>query len=767
MTQIIEVFQRLDIGVRRAYCLRINTGVHPYFLGSFYVIARGGELVEKGSDLYGRLQRELYNTQILSVARETYRHFVTKGVMTGEDASLTNALIAFCHTSLAHAQPDRYDLETVRGAFQSDPGMAVKLIDIFKKKFDPDSQDRAEAYEKAFDETLKALNDYNTGQKYLDEIRKTIFKACLIFIRRTLKTNSFVPEKHALAFRLDPLYLTDLGPEFTEGLAQEKPFRITFFFGRRGVGYHIGFSDIARGGWRTIICRSKDEYLTNSNTLFREVFVLAHTQHLKNKDIYEGGSKMVVILDTEGFDSSEDITQLLYKVQYGFLNAFLDIFVTEKGRAANPRVIDYYGEDEPIELGPDENMHDNMIELIARQAVSRGYLLGIGIMSSKRIGINHKEYGVTSRGVVKFAEIAMKEIGLDIYQDPFTVRMTGGPNGDVAGNSMKFLLDRCPQVKVLGVVDGTAGIYDPEGIDREELGRLVLQNDLDYFNPERLHPGGSILFRGSCRQDGLRALYRKVVCSGSGLEETMITVDEFQRELEDLIFKVSTDLFLPCGGRPETIDRSNWDKLFKEDGTATTRVITEGANSFITPDAREEIQKRGVVVLRDSSANKCGVISSSYEIIANLIMTEKEFLAHKESYVQDVLDILERRAEEEANLIFKRYRERNGDELYTDISRAISTEINDHYSKMFSFFQARPELLDQPLFERVILNHLPAFVRESPKFRKRIAAFPPKIKYAILAGEIASHLVYHGGWEMDFENRLMGYVKEQFAQKKG
>ena len=148
-------------------------------------------------------------------------------------------------------------------------------------------------------------------------------------------------------------------------------------------------------------------------------------------------------------------------------------------------------------------------------------------------------------------------------------------------------------------------------------------------------------------------------------------------------------------------------------------------------------------------------------------MTEKEFLAHKESYVQDVLDILERRAEEEANLIFKRYRERNGDELYTDISRAISTEINDHYSKMFSFFQARPELLDQPLFERVILNHLPAFVRESPKFRKRIAAFPPKIKYAILAGEIASHLVYHGGWEMDFENRLMGYVKEQFAQKKG
>jgi len=97
-------------------------------------------------------------------------------------------------------------------------------------------------------------------------------------------------------------------------------------------------------------------------------------------------------------------------------------------------------------------------------------------------------------------------------------------------------------------------------------------------------------------------------------------------------------------------------------------VITEGANSFITPAARSEIQKKGVIVLRDASANKCGVISSSYEIIANLLMTAKEFLAHKEAYVQDVLAILEKRAEEEANLIFRRYREADGKLFYTDIS---------------------------------------------------------------------------------------------------
>jgi len=177
-----------------------------------------------------------------------------------------------------------------------------------------------------------------------------------------------------------------------------------------------------------------------ANTVFRENYVLAHTQHLKNKDIYEGGSKLVVVVNAPDAETKEEMTQALHKVQYGFTNAFLDIFLTEGGRAKDPRVVDYYGEDEPIELGPDENMHDEMIETIAELSRRRGYVLGIGIMSSKRVGINHKAYGVTSTGLVKFAEITMRELGVDIRRDAFTVKFTGGPNGDVAGNSMRLLL---------------------------------------------------------------------------------------------------------------------------------------------------------------------------------------------------------------------------------------------------------------------------------------------------------------------------------------
>ena len=762
LTQVSEIFQRLGIGVRRSYCLIISTGVHPYFLGNFYVLTQDGKLVEKGSDLFRKLQNELYNTQILSTSSVSYTDFVTNRILPGEEASLINAFAALCHTLLAHKEPDRFDESVVTTAFHSNPDITLRLIRLFKTRFDPDIPEREGLYQKERKEALEVIEGYNTGHRYLDEVRRTIFRTCLFFIQRTLKTNFFVPEKHALAFRLDPEILGDLGSAFTSDLPQGRPFRITFFFSRHAVGYHIGFSDIARGGWRTIICKTPDECTTNTNSLFKEVYVLAHTQHLKNKDIYEGGSKLTVVVDAVGLDSPTLVTQRLYKVQYGILNAFLDLFVTRNGRAKHPNVVDYYGEDEPIELGPDENMSDPMIEFIARQSVKRGYILGIGIMSSKEIGINHKEYGVTSRGVIKFAEVAMREIGIDIRRDSFSVRFTGGPNGDVAGNSMRLLLERCPKARVLSIVDGTAGLYDPEGAERAELRRIVLKQDLDHFRPEALHPGGFMLFRAGRRQDGLRDLYRKAIRGQKGVEETWITVDEFYKEMDELLFTVSTDLFLPCGGRPETIDGNNWHRLLDSGGNPTLRVITEGANSFITPAARSEIQKKGVIVLRDASANKCGVISSSYEIIANLLMTAKEFLAHKEAYVQDVLAILEKRAEEEANLIFRRYREADGKLFYTDISNAISGEINDHYAKLFTYFQSRPDLCDHPLFAKVLLNHLPALIRENATFKGRVKRIPQKIKHAILSSEIATRVVYHGGWEMDFEGRLKEFVKENF-----
>ena len=761
LLQVLEVFNRLDVGIRRAYCQTISNGVHPYFLGSFLVISRRGEDISPESELAARLKRELCTTQILSTSSLAYRNYVVHGLISGEDAALVNAFISFCHTSLAHGQPERFGLEDVQSAFYDHPEMAQLLIRLFRVRFAPDLAGREQLYADALTDAQNAVAGYNTGHRWLDDIRRAVYRCCLLQITHTLKTNFLVVEKQALAFRLDPGYLRLLGREFTADLPETLPFRVTFFFSRFGAGYHVGFSDIARGGWRTVIARSADDYITSANTIFREVYVLAHTQQLKNKDIYEGGSKLAVVLDASDLEEAGSDAEKfrLYKLQYGITNAFLDIFITENGRVKDRRVVDYYGDDEPIEIGPDENMHDDMIEVIAALSKKRGYILGVGIMSSKRFGINHKEYGVTSAGVVTFAEITMAEAaGIDMRRDRFSLKMTGGPNGDVAGNSLRIMLERCPKVQIRLILDGTAALYDPNGISHDELRRIVLAYDLDAFNPDFLGEGGCIVYRTGRRLEGLKESHRKVMRTADGVVEEWLDIDDFNRLYNSLIFTVKADLFIPAGGRPETIDDQNWRLFLDENGMPTSGVIVEGANSYITPEARILLQKSGVVLMRDASANKCGVISSSYEIIANLLLSEREFMEQKERYAGDVLAILEKRAADEARLILRRRRESGGTLLYSEISETISQNINRLYSQLFDFFSARQELCLQSPFRQAILSHLPRMLRESVTYRKRIRKLPQKYLCAILAAEIGSSLIYSGSRDADFEDMIRRHL---------
>ena len=746
LTQILEVFQRLEIGVRRAYLLSVTNGLTPYDLATFYVKPRDKSELNEANPLFTNLKLELFSTQITSTTDLSYANLIKTGIMSGPDSTLISAFIGFCHANLAHNAPDVYERGSIIRAFHHVPSISIQLVELFYARFDPSLTNREAAYATKLESVSELVENFNSGRRILDDLRRVVFRCALLFVKNCLKTNFFVIEKHALSFRLDPHYLEELGPEFTEDLPHQRPFRITFFSGRRGNGFHIGFSDIARGGWRTIITQSSDDYANNASTLFKENYVLAHTQHLKNKDIYEGGSKMVAILNIDPRTTPEQRDQYLYKVQHAFANAFLDLFVTDKnGRAKDPRVVDYYGQEEPIELGPDENMHNIMIERLAELAERRGYLLGKGIMSSKKIGINHKEYGVTSIGVIRFAEVTMQEMGIDMHTSAFSVKFTGGPNGDVAGNGMRLLLERCPQVAIKLIVDGTGALFDPEGLDKDALSAIVLKADIEAYDAAALHVGGFILYRMKTKKEGISNVYKKLTMTESGLEEEWISTDQFYNAFNSILFTVETDLFIPAGGRPETIDETNVDRYFNAEGKPSAKVIVEGANSFITPAARTILQQRGVVIMRDASANKCGVISSSYEIIANLVFTDEEFLANKDEYVSDVIDILNQMAEIEARSVIRKYRELDGSETYTEISSMLSKEINDHYARMFDYFQANPEQLTLPKQQQAMLAHMPKFIQNSDVFGPRIQThLPEKVKYAILASKLASGLVYAG-----------------------
>lgn len=86
-------------------------------------------------------------------------------------------------------------------------------------------------------------------------------------------------------------------------------------------------------------------------------------------------------------------------------------------------------------------------------------------------------------------------------------------------------------------------------------------------------------------------------------------------------------MFVPCGGRPESIDFSSAPRLIT-DGKPSIPYIVEGANLFITQEAKLRLEKAGTIVFKDASTNKGGVTSSSLEVLASLSFDEAGFIEH-------------------------------------------------------------------------------------------------------------------------------------------
>src|SRR6266511_171640 len=142
------------------------------------------------------------------------------------------------------------------------------------------------------------------------------------------------------------------------------------------------------------------------------------------------------------------------------------------------------------------------------------------------------------------------------------------------------------------------------------------------------------------------------------VDETNVTLPSGKIVYNGMIFRNTFhlrdgrpfDLFVPCGGRPESIDLSTVNKLII-DGKCTIPYIVEGANLFITQDAKLRLEKAGCILFKDASANKGGVTSSSLEVLAALSFDDEGFIENMcvkengsvppfyEAYVKQVQEI--------------------------------------------------------------------------------------------------------------------------------
>ena len=564
-------------------------------------------------------------------------------------------------------------------------------------------------------------------EKTNNEHELHVMLSFLTFNQHVLKTNFYQVTKTAISFRLDPSFLP--AEEYPDPL-----YGMFFVIGAEFRGTHLRFRDVARGGIRIVKSRSREAYSMNVRGLLDENYALASTQQKKNKDIPEGGAKGVILLDADRQDRGP-------AAFHKYIDALIDLLLEGRTPGIKDRIVDLYGKEEILFCGPDENTA-GLVDWATEHARKRGapWWKSFFTGKSKRLGgIPHDVYGMTSLSVRQYVEGVYEKLGWK--EEDVTKIQTGGPDGDLGSN--EILLGK---EKYVAIIDGAGVLHDPNGLDRTELVRLAkARKMIDAYD-------------APLTKEGYRVLVDDVnVTLPSG--EVVANGTNFRNTAHLRFFgagrggATSADMFVPCGGRPEAINISNVQELI-DPATKKARIpaLVEGANLFVTQDAKLVLERAGCMVFKDASTNKGGVTSSSLEVLASLSFDDASFTKHMcvdpktgveppfyAAYVAQVQSIIKTNARMEFEAI-----EREHDVDGTPRSIA-SNKLSEAIVQLQEEMASSSLWEDVRLREKVLNLAFPALLRDEIGLATLLERVPESYVRAIFGCYLASRFVYRYG----------------------
>lgn len=752
---------------------RVNaTYIDPYGTDTILIMALGINGKEnrpawENADIQDFV-KELVTAKYFSYFDTIGSVFVLPKLLSGNEGNFLRTVLDFVHQILVTIDMHLYSRQNCEEALCRHPELTKLIVDAFDAKFNPKNSD-LHRFNKIKEEFYFLISKLDTGNEVNDQRRKSVLQQGMVFVDNTLKTNVYQNNKSAFAYRLKPAVFNHNIEKFPE-----LPFGLFFIVNKDFFSFHVRFADLARGGVRTIFTDQIERAQTERNHVLTECYNLALTQDKKNKDIPEGGAKAVIFINpfekhkqelpilinelkNAGFSDTEieerfakyqadQKLEHLYTCQRAFVRNLLTLVNCEdSGKLIAKNIIDYWNKPEYLYLGPDENMHDSMIEWIARYSVSQNYKpLSAFISGKPDVGINHKHYGVTSLGVNIYMIEALKYLGIDPYKEEFTVKISGGPDGDVAGNQIKNLYqDFKKTAKILAITDISGTIRDPQGLNLEELNKLVHEGKpIKYYPAEKLSEEGFLLDKETKKEVSKYAQLTllKRISQGKVLHE-WISGNEMNQIFRTNVHQVISDVFIPAGGRPKTLNKDNFTEFLDLEGNPTSKIIVEGANLYLTQEARTELESLGVLIIKDSSANKTGVICSSFEILSGLTLHDAEFLRVKKKLIPEILQILKEKASDEALLLIETHKKTH--KKLTEISNEISSKINFFFHQLFDYLLPLDLTQESPLIQ-CYFQYCPPLLRSFYQ-KELMQNVPDNHKKAIIATYLASRLVYKRG----------------------
>jgi len=293
---------------------------------------------------------------------------------------------------------------------------------------------------------------------------------------------------------------------------------------------------------------------------------------------------------------------------------------------------------------------------------------------------------------------------------------------------------------------------------KDELQRLARKRAMiSQFDTSRLSGDG---YRVLCEDSNVQLPSGEVVVNGTTFRNTY--------HLRDTGL---TDMFVPCGGRPESVSLISVNKVIK-DGKSLIPYLVEGANLFVTQEAKLRLEAAGCILIKDASANKGGVTSSSLEVLASLSFDDAGFRenmcyrpngeapAFYRAYVKEVQDKICENARLEFEALWREHEE-------TGIARAIiSDRLSVAITDLDEKLQGSDLWRDEKIRKAILRDALPKLLLDKIGLETIIERVPDAYLRAIFGSFLASRFVYEFGSQpsqfafYDFMSKRTAQIQE-------
>ncbi len=499
-----------------------------------------------------------------------------------------------------------YEQEMMAATLLAHPQTTQLMAELFVTRHDPDLKgDR----HKLMARLLAKITQEIESITVLEEDR--IIRRYLNLIESSLRTNYF---QRNLDSTVKPYLSIKFDSRAIEFMPLPKPQYEVFVYSPRVEAIHLRAGKVARGGIR---------WSDRRDDFRNEILGLMKAQVVKNTVIVPVGSKggFIVKQPPQDADKLQAEGIACYRL---FIRGLLDITDNRlNGKIVPPPHVVRHDDDDPYLVVAADKGTAKFSDIANGISQEYNFWLDDAFASGGSVGYDHKEMGITARGVWEGVKRHFRELGKDIQTTDFTVIGIGDMSGDVFGNGM--LLSK--HIRLVGAFDHRHIFCDPDPdsaigyAERSRLFKLPRSSWMDY-DKTKMSKGGAIY----ARSDKTIKLTPEIKKAFGLTHDTTTPNDLIQTMLRanvELIYFGGIGTYVKSSDEThaDVRDRNN-DSIRINGHELRASVVGEGANLGMTQLGRIEFALKGGRINTDFIDNSAGVATSDREVNIKILLTK-------------------------------------------------------------------------------------------------------------------------------------------------